>query len=117
MGHVLSRAIETFPAAKNAFVVSALLGHGVAVSKHRFGCRIVCRLIEHCTEDQIGGLLDEALVQATILARHSFGNFVMQSVFEHASPARRSSMLSKLLPDLCALAMHRTGSLVVQRAL
>merc|ERR1712146_772604 len=75
--HVLSRAIEVLPATRNGFVISALLGGAVTVSKHRFGCRIVCRLIEHCEEGMCSStdfslLLDEVLAEVGILAQHAF---------------------------------------------
>lgn len=116
--HVLSRAIELLPTAKTAFIISALVGHGIAVSKHRFGCRVLSRLIEHCTEEeQMGVLLNEVLAEADALARHTYGNFVVQAALEHITPARRSAVLRQLLPGFASLAMHRTGSLVAQRVL
>lgn len=115
--HVLSKAIEVLPAAKSSFVISALLGRGPVVSKHRYGCRVVCRLIEHGTEDLMGSFLDEIQSDALSLSKHTFGNFAIQTALEHTSHDRRSAILTKLLPEFSSLAMHRTGSLVVQRAL
>jgi pumilio RNA-binding family len=118
--YVLSRAIEVLPASKIGWVISAILGQGLVVAKHKFGCRVICRLIEHCAganEEQIASLLDEILADAPTLARHTYGNFVMQTVFEHTSSIRRKAILQKLLPEFSGLAMHRTGSLVAQRAL
>lgn len=118
--YVLSRAIEVLPASKIGWVISAVVGQGLVVSKHKFGCRVICRLIEHCTganEEQIGALLDEILEDAPTLARHTYGNFVMQTMFEHTSSVRRKAILQRLLPEFSGLAMHRTGSLVAQRAL
>lgn len=114
---VLSRAVEVLPAAKNAFIISALLGRGISVCKHRFGCRVVCRLMEHCTEDQIGPLLDEILPEVGMLAHDDYGNYIVQAALEHASEGRQLAMQAQLLPSFASLAMHKDGSRVAERLL
>jgi hypothetical protein len=114
--HVLSRAIEVLPAGKTTFVIEALQGKGLAVSKHRFGCRIICRLIEHAGEAQIKGLMAEILENIESLAKQAYGNFVVQSILEHSASYRHNAVarLLAIFPSLC---MDRSGSLVAQRIL
>jgi len=114
---VLSKAVEVLPAAKNGFIITALLGRGVSVCKHRFGCRVVCRLMEHCTEEQIAPLLDEILPEAAMLARDDYGNYIVQAALEHASASRQVAMKVQLLPGFASLAMHKDGSRVAERLL
>jgi len=87
------------------------------VTRHRFGCRVLERLIEHCSETEIGELIDQIVAKSEMLCRHIYGNFVIQHLLEQGSPTRRKGILNQLLPVLPYLAMHRTASHVVQRAL
>merc|ERR1712226_1296417 len=46
--YVLQRIIEVLPHWSTVFVAQELLGVAAKVSQHRFGCRILCRVFEHC---------------------------------------------------------------------
>lgn len=115
--HVLTKLVEVLPPSAVEFVVEQLKGCEVATAKHRFGCRIWERLIEHCTELQTSASLDAIVKETVALCKHAYGNFVVQHLIEHGSPERRSAVLSLLLPELPILATHRTASHVVQRGL
>jgi len=116
--HVLTKMIEMMPSAALRPIVDRLWEKGAtSVARHRFGCRVFERLIEHCNETEIGALLDQIVADSEALCRHQYGNFVVQHLLEHGSALRRNAILARLLPDIPALAMHRTASHVVQRAL
>jgi hypothetical protein len=121
--HVLSKVVEVIPAANLGQVIATLQEHGwEEVAKHRFGCRVVERLIEHCNEAQLSGLIEVVLAKTALLSRHRYGNFVVQVLFEHA-PNCRKGLLEGILGNasnpaqIPQLAMHLTASHVVQRAL
>eukprot|EP00927_Polykrikos_kofoidii_P081489 TRINITY_DN7892_c0_g1_i1.p1 TRINITY_DN7892_c0_g1~~TRINITY_DN7892_c0_g1_i1.p1 ORF type:complete len:492 (+),score=68.11 TRINITY_DN7892_c0_g1_i1:90-1478(+) len=121
--HVLCRLIELMPAAAVGPVVSWLEARTpsgssrvCAVARNRFGCRAIERMIEHCSEKQLGVILDEVVADAEPLCRHPFGNFVVQHILEHGSDVRRYEVLEHLMPGLGSLSMHRTASHVVQKA-
>lgn len=116
---VLEKAIQTLkPAYNEHFVLDKLRGERARIiTKHRFGCRIMNRLIENCSPQEIEKFLDEVLVDPCELAKHEYGKHVIRDgVLEHV-PSWRASIFAKLLPDLPALAEHRNGSLVVQKIL
>jgi len=116
--HVLSRLVEVMPSAVLGPFVERLALKGVmSIAKHRFGCRVLERLIEHCSETELGSLLDEIIVMSETLSIHAYGNYVVQAIFEHCKDARKREVLLRLLPHMPRLAMHRTASHVVQRAL
>lgn len=118
--HVLAKLVEVLPPTGSAvgFVVEKLRGCEVKTAKHRFGCRIWERLIEHCADDsQMRVALDAIVTEAAILCRHPYGNFVVQHLLEHGSPERKTALLALLLPELPLLASHRTAAHVVQKAL
>lgn len=116
--HVLAKLVEVLPPSAVGFVAEKLRGCEVKTAKHRFGCRIWERLIEHCADDsQMRVALDAIVTEAATLCRHPYGNFVVQHLLEHGSPERQTALLALLLPELPLLASHRTASHVVQKAL
>lgn len=130
--HVLSKVVQIMPASSLEFLISALKKKGtLEVAKHRFGCRIMERLIEHCdmlldksdqnqtAKDPTGmsGMISEIVQNSRDLSRHKFGNFVVQHLAEFGSPDVRSAIANRLVEGVSDLAMHRSASHVVQRAL
>merc|ERR1712190_464326 len=112
------KIIEVVPGPALAPIIQVLqdLG-GVEVARHRYGCRVLERLLEFGTEGQMARLFDQCIINAEDLSRHQFGNFVIQSLLEHGTEQQRREILSKLLPTVPSMASHRVASHVVQRAL
>merc|ERR1712046_259388 len=55
------------------------------LARHKFGCRVLQRLFEHCRSDQVQHLGDILLSECIQLSRHCYGNYVMQQVLTHGS--------------------------------
>lgn len=115
--HVLTKVVEVIPSAYLGPMIQQLEDKGwEEVAKHRFGCRVLERLIEHAKPEQISGLIAMALNKSEMLSRHPYGNFIVQHLFEHV-PECRHDLLATILQQIPSLSMHRTASHVVQRAL
>lgn len=118
--HVLAKLIEVLPSTRLVCIAQRMRGQATSVARHQFGSRILERLMEHCTEEQIGFLLDELFddeQNLEALARHPFANFVVQHIFEHGMASRKSHCFRMLLPHVLQHATHKTASNVVQRML
>lgn len=116
--HVLTKVVEVVPSASLGLVIHQLQEKGATVvARHRFGCRVLERLIEHCSERESKVLMDQIVASAEMLARHQYGNFVVQHLLEHGTKEQRNGILERLMHALPRLAMHRTASHVVQRLL
>eukprot|EP00443_Scrippsiella_acuminata_P002722 CAMPEP_0115237786 /NCGR_PEP_ID=MMETSP0270-20121206/36541_1 /TAXON_ID=71861 /ORGANISM="Scrippsiella trochoidea, Strain CCMP3099" /LENGTH=542 /DNA_ID=CAMNT_0002652681 /DNA_START=76 /DNA_END=1704 /DNA_ORIENTATION=- len=116
--HVLTKVIQVMPSAALTTIIEQVECKGYwEVARHSFGCRVLERLIEHCKEDQMRGLIDRLVGSAEELCRHKFGNFVIQHLLEHGEEHRRAAVVERLLPRIAYLSMHRTACHVVQRAL
>lgn len=118
--HVLTKFIESLDSDKHEPIRRLIASRGAAkIARHRCGCRVLERLLEHNKADQISQLLDQIVDDAEALSRHQYGNFVIQHTLEH-QPQYRGAILEQLLQGPLAmhmLATHRTASHVVQRAL
>merc|ERR550537_34729 len=119
--HVLQKCIEVLPPDTVQFVLNELCAfpdHGLAIAKHRFGCRILERLFEHCPAEQTRPLAEGVIENAYVLCRHPFGNYVVQHVLEYGTLSQRNSVVEALLQGgVMQLAMHRVASNVIERAL
>jgi len=115
--YVIQTIITALPLAMSAFVVKELIGVGAFAARHRFGCRILCRLIEHYgASDDLSVLMDEVLAEAEDLCRHPFAHHVLERALEHL-PERRARIARALSVDLLGHARHRCASHVVEAAL
>jgi len=119
--HVLQKCIEVLPPDTVQFVLNELCAfpdHGLAIAKHRFGCRILERLLEHCPAEQTRILVEDVIENAYVLCRHPFGNYVVQHVLEYGTLNQRSAVVDALIHGgVMQLAMHRVASNVIERAL
>lgn len=113
---MLSRIVELLPAPSVEFIVQEFVGRGVAVAKHKYGCRVLQRCIEHCTESQMCALGEELTRETEALCRHTFGNFVMQSLLEHGPVSCRRTVVRIMLQCLPQMRKHRIAHRVVQQA-
>jgi len=115
--YVLQVAISGLPSRASALVARELRGHGAFAARHRFGCRVLCRLVEHAgTSSELAALLEEVLAQVQDLCRGTFSHYVVRSVLEHL-PAHRARIAEALHSELTQLAQHRCASHVVEAAL
>eukprot|EP00746_Dinoflagellata_sp_MGD_P166952 gnl/MRDRNA2_/MRDRNA2_97205_c0_seq1.p1 gnl/MRDRNA2_/MRDRNA2_97205_c0~~gnl/MRDRNA2_/MRDRNA2_97205_c0_seq1.p1 ORF type:complete len:426 (+),score=84.36 gnl/MRDRNA2_/MRDRNA2_97205_c0_seq1:99-1376(+) len=119
--HVLQKCIEVLPPLTVQFIIDELgfwPMSWVGVAKHRFGCRVIERLLEHCPEDMTVPLTDAVVSDSSALARHPYGNYVVQHVLEYGTDAHRKLVASALVDTgIAFLAQHRIASNVIESAL
>mmetsp|Transcript_54430 Transcript_54430/g.102081 ORF Transcript_54430/g.102081 Transcript_54430/m.102081 type:complete len:396 (+) Transcript_54430:85-1272(+) len=119
--YVIQKVITQMSPATSAFIADELFGNGARFARHRFGCRIMCRLLEHCScQEGTERLIDEVLEdrsEALDLCRHNFGHHVVQSVLEHGDCRYKVLIAEVLCSDLLGNASHRSASYVVESAL
>lgn len=59
------------------------------MARHKFGCRILQRLLENCRHDQMASIIDIILSRALACSQHMYANYVMQHVCEFGSLAQQ----------------------------
>jgi len=117
--YVVQKAVEILPPSCISFIPQELLGVGQEVARHRCGCRILCRLLEHGSlrDSSVAALFDEVLGDTEALSRHTYGNYVIRHCLEYGLPEHRQWISQALCSDLLVTSRHRYGSRVVQTAL
>jgi len=117
--YVVQKIIELMPASISSFILDELRGAGAEFSRHRFGCRIICRLLEHVPPngDQICAFVDEILSDAGLLCRHHYGNYVMQHILEFGVEEQKSKVVLALCASMQGSARNRNSSHTLEKAL
>jgi hypothetical protein len=119
--HVLQKFIDTMRPSGSQFVINEIMQGGGAcvgrIARHRFGCRILQRLLEHCSSNQIFDLVEIIILDARWLATHLYGNYVLQHVLEHCHVEDQISRLVGVLASNAAqVAAHCYGCAVLHKA-
>lgn len=119
---VIQKVIEVLPVVAASFVAEELTLFAAEVSRHRFGCRILCRLVEHhlcggTTSPATTDLIDELLLEADQLIRHNFARHVFDLILEHGSELHKKQVSNAIRSNLFHNAKNRNASYVVEKAL
>jgi len=119
---VIQKVIEVLPVTAASFVAKELTLFAAEVARHRFGCRILCRLVEHqlcggTTSPATTDLIDELLLEADQLIRHNFARHVLDLILEHGSETHKKHISDAIRSNLFHNAKNRNASYVVEKAL
>ncbi|XP_071724756.1 pumilio homolog 6, chloroplastic-like [Rutidosis leptorrhynchoides] len=116
--HVIQKCIESVPAEKIGFIIAAFRGQVAILSVHPYGCRVVQRVLEHCTDElQCQFIVDEILESVCSLAQDQYGNYVTQHVLERGRPNERNQIINKLSGHIVQLSQHKFASNVIEKCL
>lgn len=83
--------------------------------KHRFGCRVVERLLEHCESEATLPIVASVVAEIDVLARHPFANYVIQHIMEYVPAHRHSVVLALIRVGVPQLAFHRVASNIIEK--
>jgi len=117
--HVLQRCVELMRPSGVAFILRELFADRKpsSIARHRFGCRLMERLIEHFPPEQLAECISDILHDAPELCKHVYGNFVMQHVLEHGDQGQRMLVIKALRQDLDRIAIDPHACSVLDKAL
>jgi NAD-dependent dihydropyrimidine dehydrogenase PreA subunit len=117
--YVIQKIVEVCPGNVWSFVVDELQGSEKSVARHRFGCRIWCRLMEHGDWQNPGlsARTDELIAVAGELSHHPFAHYAVHAILEHGTEDQRRRVGLALLGSLSHDANHRHCSRVIESAL
>lgn len=117
--HVIQKCISTIRPLDLQFIVDELMQAGSGAvckaARHRYGCRVLQRLLEHCLPEQKNRLAEQLLTEAVTLSTHLFGNYVMQHLLEHGSDAHISSLTQVLTANASVVCRDPHGSAVLEK--
>lgn len=60
--HVVQAIVKHMPSDSIDFVLRSVTDSAEKMSAHMYGCRVIQRLLEKCTQEQMSGLVEKAVV-------------------------------------------------------
>lgn len=77
------------------------------LSTHPYGCRVIQRILEHCSPEQIEPLLAELHAEVKRLVTDQYGNYVVQHVLERGAQVDKSHIVKALMGSIPELSQHK----------
>lgn len=118
--HVLQKCIVELPPEASQPIIDELMSRRDAaarLARHRYGCRIVERLLEHCWLEQLREMIYGILAEVESLCVHPFGNFVIQHLFEYGSEDAKRQLALAVLDRMPKLSADPRGVTIVAKGL
>lgn len=117
--HVLQKLISSMRPQASQFIIDEIRSRGSAAyaAQHCFGCRVVERLLEHCTPEQVGPLVEDLLEAGPKLCTDQYGNFVVQHVLEFGTDEHKHRMSRIVAGHIGSIPGDYHGCSVVSAAL
>merc|ERR1712228_288647 len=88
-----------------------------SVAQHKFGCRIVQRLLEYCRGDQIFELVQKLLPEALSLMKSHYGIHVIQHLLQYACREQHLYLLNLMMENTMAICSSNASCAVVNAVL
>merc|ERR1712124_191045 len=67
------------------------------VFKHKFGCRVAQRVVEHCTDEARQCIVNAVEARAEEFVYHEFANYVVQSILQHGTADQKYQIVCALV--------------------
>eukprot|EP00760_Papus_ankaliazontas_P005304 PhM_4_TR12498/c0_g1_i1/m.28478 len=97
--------------------IDALRGRIVDLAREDTGCRMLLRILENPTANDVAVMHSEVVesraVGSLMAGRHS--NFVMQRLFEVSTHDQVTQMLTLLVPDIAAMSCNPKGTFAMRK--
>jgi len=119
---VIQKVIELLPVISTSFVAEELATSVTEMAQHRFGCRVLSRLIEHHLSGETANpsandLIDKLLLDVDQLIRHNFARHVLELILEHGTKPHKQAIASAIQGNIFYYAKNRCASYVLEKAI
>ncbi|CAJ1400536.1 unnamed protein product [Effrenium voratum] len=113
--HVMQKFIEYASPHRLGFVLRELIAWAPAhfLAQHRFGCRVLERILEHFPEEPIAGMLKSLVDHTEELMVHRYGNYVIRVLAEQGPEQAKAAVHNTLRKHLVRLARNDKGCTLV----
>ena len=109
--------MEQYLSGRIQFIIDQFQGQVKELSSHPYGCRVVQRILEHCTNSQKDVILEELRACCGELIQDCYGNYVIQFVMQHGCEADQAILMKDVMDNLLEYSQHKFASNVVEKCL
>lgn len=92
--HVIQKCVER--SKDLGFLIEIYRAHTVKLCKHRYGCRVIQRLFEHCNNKEVVDIVHNLTKEIEMMMEDQYGNYVLQHVIEN-KPELRDVIIDSIL--------------------
>lgn len=99
--HVLQKFIVLLGPPCSSWVIEEIMQNRYALlaARHRYGCRVIQRLLEHSDLEQLYDMVELIISDITALTLHAYANYVVQHLLQHGTTPYQRHRLSRKLVD------------------
>jgi len=119
--HVLQKYVTTMKPSACQFIVDEFSQMGVfgigKMARHKYACRVLQRLFEHCWPSQLDQIVDCLLADVVSLSMQRYGNYVVQHLLEYAAEDAQRRVAKRLEAHVAELALNNDACMVLEKAL
>eukprot|EP00928_Gymnodinium_smaydae_P036202 TRINITY_DN2532_c0_g1_i6.p1 TRINITY_DN2532_c0_g1~~TRINITY_DN2532_c0_g1_i6.p1 ORF type:complete len:811 (+),score=140.43 TRINITY_DN2532_c0_g1_i6:235-2433(+) len=117
--YVLQKCILTMHPLSSQFIIDEIMSSGSAsrAARSRCGCRVMQRLLEHCSHAQTDVLSEDLLSRALSNSEHRFARYVMQCLVEHGTRQHVQRLTQLLAQRIAVVCLDENACSVVGRIL
>jgi hypothetical protein len=118
--YVLQKCIMVMHPQSLDFVIAELRTYKGAVchlSRNKYGCRVVQRVLEYCTPAQVAGFIEDMLSDAITNCCDRYGKYAMQCLVEQGSTSQVNRLCKYLVENVRLLAANGNACSVLCKAL
>lgn len=109
---------STFLSEQIDFIIDDVLANTTSLSCHPYGCRVLQRILEHCSDKRKVAILDEIKTCHKTLLDDQYGNYVIQHVLQYGRVEDRDSIVLLVVENgLLGLSRQKFASNVVEKLL
>lgn len=114
--HVIQVAVRVIPFQHIHFMVDVFYGEVDYLATHRYGCRVIQRLLEKVEAPLMISRLMHGLHQCSPqLIADQYGNYVPQHIMETGGPVDRDMVVNVVLKNLFSYSKQKFASNVVEK--
>lgn len=100
------------------FILDSFAGKTRSLAMHAYGCRVLQRVLEHCTHAESARILDELRDgELRELIENQYANYVVQHAIQYGRDQDRSVLVAAVRANLVEFSRHKFASNVVEKCL
>merc|ERR1712054_7941 len=118
--HVLQCALQVGRMSDTRFIIDEMLPDVLKSARHKYGCRVHQRILEHGEPRKVAELVEALLSHADVLCRDENGKYVMEKIMEHEANVQKehkSRLVQILLGNWFDLIEDENAPTVIQKVL
>ncbi|KAJ8602810.1 hypothetical protein CTAYLR_002583 [Chrysophaeum taylorii] len=129
--HVIQKCVETTSRARRSperctgdlgnqieFILDSFKGRARSLAMHAYGCRVLQRVLEHCSHAESSAILDELRDgELRQLIEDSYANYVVQHAIQYGRSQDRQILVAAVRANLVDFSRHKFASNVVEKCL